>query len=881
LDLSRDRGFTPLERLPVRATEAVTEFLATHSHAGPDLLARWNPGLETQVNVLSGGAQAVPGRRNTWTDGKETWHGFRMPKNADSEPSFKDYTLGFDLAKRVLAIGSTGWNWRERASYYLGFDFDAISGHAEGIGISDSALAAVREAAQALPYVELRRSTGGAGWHLYILLEPFPTANHTEHAALARAALGLISQAVGFDFLKNVDACGGNMWLWHRKATPENRGFELVKAATETLPRSAIPTNWQLHSDVVTRRRAKVRLSGMNDVEAAQLDSMSDARLRVTINDTHKRTIAALEKTGFSTIWCPDHHLLQTHTCALAKIYDPKIHAGDFKTLSSGDNPGEPNCFAYLRYDGGFDVYRFKTAREADTWDTTGPAAHCVFNGVIDLGGAARMAGAAELPNDGGWQFPNAEACRRALAAMGIADAIPEALALRAVTARPQKDGRTLLEIQRFATDAPVTGWAAAPRMFQKVCGESTRGTEQPTGEIDNTVRVVVNDSRRSEGIYLRSADGTWAAHSAGDVIRAIRASQGLPLAEAERFLGLATHNPWQRVSMPFKPEFPGGRQWNQDAAQLAYTPAAIGSDLAHPYWDLLFNSLGRGIDEAVAGLEWARKAGIHDGGDYLRAWTAAILRDPFEPSPILFFHGQQGTGKSAYHQSLSILAIGAVEIVDRLIDGRDQFNGQLERAIFCVLEEQDFSKSSKAAAQLKEYSTATYLTIRRMRTDAYQSRAHLHFIQCANSLYHCAQLDGDDTRTTIIPTFRPERDIPRAQFQDHLRKEAPAFLRTLFDLELPELTERFRIPAVNTESKQQVIRAGNGIEDFVHAECIDDPAGWIAFGEFYDRFIETLSLVDAANWSKTRVSRSIPSRYTVQKVGGNKTVLKGLKWKS
>ena len=89
----------------------------------------------------------------------------------------------------------TGWKWTTRRSLWCAFDFDSITGHAKGIGISDEELERVKQAAMALPYVEVRKSTGGSGIHLYVYFggEGIPTENHTVHAALGRCGLGMTS----------------------------------------------------------------------------------------------------------------------------------------------------------------------------------------------------------------------------------------------------------------------------------------------------------------------------------------------------------------------------------------------------------------------------------------------------------------------------------------------------------------------------------------------------------------------------------------------------------------------------------------------------------------------------------------------------------------
>ncbi len=169
--------------------QSVRNFLTAQKakHNDPGLLDRYlsaDNALEIQINVAADGGEPVEGRRNTYTDGVETWWNIRCPKKANSEPEWSDYKLHWDLSAHVDAIGCTGWDFQNRVSKYVGFDFDSITGHAAGVGISPEQLDEVRKLASTLPYVEVRKSTGGKGLHLYVLLDSIPTANHTEHAAL-------------------------------------------------------------------------------------------------------------------------------------------------------------------------------------------------------------------------------------------------------------------------------------------------------------------------------------------------------------------------------------------------------------------------------------------------------------------------------------------------------------------------------------------------------------------------------------------------------------------------------------------------------------------------------------------------------------------------
>jgi hypothetical protein len=233
-------AFSPIVRLEafvfktiMRVSEALNNFLLRKrgTHNGKDLIDRilsFGTDLELQINVDIRGAEKI--EVNRWTRDGFEFCNFRIPKNADTVPVWRDWWMRWPLGEFCEAIGSTGFNWRRRTSEFVTFDFDALTHKA---GLTSDQLSAVKDAAFALPYVEVRRSSGGAGYHLYVMLDSIPCANHDEHARLAEAVLKKMSADAGFDFSSHVDVCGGNCWFYHTKATAENRGFELIKGATE------------------------------------------------------------------------------------------------------------------------------------------------------------------------------------------------------------------------------------------------------------------------------------------------------------------------------------------------------------------------------------------------------------------------------------------------------------------------------------------------------------------------------------------------------------------------------------------------------------------------------------------------------------------------
>ena len=157
----------------------------------------------------------------------------------------------------------TGYDWQNRCARWVAYDVDALVGHAKGVGITEEALKQVKQKAMQLSFVEVRKSTGGLGCHLYVYLDAIPCENHTVHAALARSILGMMSSECNFDFASQIDALGGVMWVWHRKMTAANQGLSIIKQASKVLTAADLPANWRDHLDVVTRKRSKVRINGI------------------------------------------------------------------------------------------------------------------------------------------------------------------------------------------------------------------------------------------------------------------------------------------------------------------------------------------------------------------------------------------------------------------------------------------------------------------------------------------------------------------------------------------------------------------------------------------------------------------------------------------
>jgi hypothetical protein len=882
-----------------KVTDALRSFLdARKTSANADLVARWGKNMETQLKVAPDNGEPVGGKQSTWSDGINEWFNVRIPKKADTEPTFNDYSLSFPLDVYAEGIGMTGWDWEARRSRHFAYDFDSITGHAKGIGIDDEQLTKVQEAACALPYVEVRRSTGGGGIHLYVYLddEGIPSENHTEHAALARCILGMMSAEVNFDFASHIDACGHVMWIWHRKMTAENHGLEIIKSASKRLSMVDLPLNWKDHIEVVKGRRNKIRVNQITEDDQDPFETLASGRKMIPLDDSHKAQIEALMRSGYTTLWIADHHLLQTHTHALQQLLDTsrkELHLiGIFKTISEGHDKGSPNCFLFPLTNGGWRVFRFSPGiNEADTWTQSDDGwTTCYFNRYPTLASACKMHEGIE-EEGGGFVFTDINNAIKAADAIGQKlDLDPTTVHERKITLKSHKDGRLIAQVERTKEDTKnnvtLPGWLEKTGKWVRIFDvkiDQNDEADDTIGKYDSVVRCLVSANLEHSG-WVTKQNKDWLRQPAGQVKMMLQ-NLGLPKADAESVMGGAGWQSWRLVNLPFREEYPGDRQWNIDAAQFRFAPIELGDDEVpyHPHWDKIYEHIGTELTSALKDLAWAQRAGIRTGADYLRAWTACAFRCPFEPTPYLFLFGTENCGKSIFFESLKILVTKGVVQADHALTSNNDFNGELAGAIICAIEEKDISKSPGAHAKIKTWVTGRTITIRKMRHDAYEQPNSTHWVQTANSRKNCPIFPGD-TRIAVInvPDLLSEQIIAKSKMEIELEKEAPHFLYTLMHLELPPVMDRLRIPVVTTESKRQAESVNrNLLEVFIDEYCdrIAD-AKEISFKDFFIRFYEQVAPAEKHSWTKIHVQRNMPLTYPLVVGTGNKRYVSGLAWK-
>ena len=859
-------------------------------HNNPGLFIRWLDHLrelETQLLTDTNG-EKVDGK---YTDGNQTWGPVRWPWRSNTQnPEFRDSPRKFLFDDHLTAIGSSGWDWKRKCSRWLGYDFDALVGHAAGV--EDAELDRVALAAP--DFVDVVRSTRGQGKHLYVFFdEPFPeTLTHDEHAALARSFLPVMSAKAGFDFSAKMDVCGRILWVWHRDATTENRGFTSIKEATRNLTSADIPPNWRDHLDVIRGGRTKVKVRGWTDkLVDGDVDEDTEATPQIKLDECHKRFLSDLEATGYSYYWVYDHHLAQSHTCAIKQVHEAWRAAGhpmkgQFDTTAPGTDKGKPNAYLRPRLAGGWDVYRFGEVTEHPLWDDFNGKTHITLNVAPSLRQGALAAGGFECADlKHGFQLPDVESLYLALDYLGSTYRLPDTIRAEGRVYHLKTrgdDDRIVLQVERKKDDLDQDwlGWEKKPGIWQRLLSDRVN-TKQDEDRIaaywDNKIRLTKEVSIDETGSVageatcwmIKDNSGKWVRHPKDNVVAIINKKAGPAALDV---VATAIDNAWTKVIKPFEPEYPGGREWNYSAPQYAFSPRELKEgEVPHPpHWDLVFNHCGSGLDKYVKELD--KGWNIKCGGDYLKAWVAAMLRFPYCRLPYLFMYSEaNNTGKTTWHEMVALLMTNGVGPADKALTSAGDFNGEMSNIILGTIDETDIAKAGKSVYnKVKDWTTAKKFSVRALYRQTFSQLNMLHLVQTANSRHACP-VYGGDSRITVIEVPKIKEQIRKEDLENGCLSECRDFMATLMALPLPKHPDRMRVPVIETEAKAAAIADNmDALEAFLECQCSYVPGSAVKWNDFYAAFLGSLEKFERSSWPPNLVQSSLPDHYPQGKYSQN-----------
>lgn len=854
-------------------TEAIKAFLV--AFAPSDLAALYNYNMEVQVTVAKDKGNRIEGdfKGRHWqgyTDGITTWKPLRIPLNAMSEPSWTDTPMTYDLLQHAEGIGMTGWDWVNRNSCWVAYDFDAITGHSDKHRrkLDDLEIVRITELFMTIPWVTIRKSTGGKGRHVYVFLEPTRTENHTEHAAIARAVLSQLSGLARFDFSIKVDTCGGNMWVWHRKLLGTD-GLSLIKEGTELCQ---VPQNWKDYTPVITGRRQKNLPWFIDEQKAAKddiediFDSLTGQRLRIPLDSEHIRVMTWVRENYPNAVWWDaEHHMLVTHTSILKEAHTDLSLKGKFDTNAKGSEKGhDHNCFAFPISRGGWALRRYALGvEEHPSWEQDGSGwTRCFFNREADLGSAARANGGIEK-SGGGYFFATAEDAAKVAVLLGANVNLKNHVLMQNAKLKLDKSGKLLFTIVLGPGMPGMDGWIIEGKKCERMFSIRNPGPAEPeVMRLDDQVRHIMTESGEDCGWVINS-ESCWHEEPYQHV-KAYLGSLGYKPNEVVNIMGSSISQCWKIVNKPFEEQYPANREWNRKAAQLRYQPTVDRDNLKYPTWLSVLQHCGSGLDDAVLHNPWCKNSGILTGSDYLKCWIASLLQCPKEPLPYLFFYSSdQNTGKSTFHEAISLLMTNGVERADTALTSQGNFNGELENKVVCVVEETDLRKNVTAYNRIKDWVTSRMLPIHMKGRTPYQVPNTSHWIQCANSHLYCPVFPGD-TRITMCYVKPFDGDIiPKREIILRLEAEAPDFLAEVLNLEIPPSNDRLNIPIIQTEDKKLNEYANQSfLEMFLVEKCYPAPGYLVMFSDFCDRFKEWIDPNQASEWTKIRIGREMPPQF-------------------
>jgi len=862
-------------------TEAIKKFLQEFTI--PDLAEWYHSGMEVQLNVSQDGGERIDGefkgkKWHGWTDGLSTWKSFRIPFNANTEPHYEDTELKWDICRHTEAIGMTGWNWKDKCSHWVAFDFDDAVSHKVGLTVDE--LAKIRDAVKDVEWVTLRKSTSGRGLHIYVFVDRVPTSNHSEHAALGRAILGKLSAVTGMDLSLKVDACGGNMWVFHRKMKGTD-GLTLLKNGVIL---NELPINWREHVKVISGKRKRTVPDAIEKLGLEEkYEEMIGQITKTALDDSHKRLISWLNDNDKLWVWESDNHLLITHTYVLKEAFIALNMKGYYDTISEGKNLNEQNCFCIPNRSGSWLVRRYSPGiQEHASWHQSKTGwTQCYFNREADFHTACNAHGGLEDVKKG-FIFREAEVALRAAELLGPKIDIDPLFQGRRTTLKPHKDGRLVIAIEREPTDSAdkMPGWLPDKDNWTRIVNVNQSFQEPETGNYDDIVRHVLSEGGEDAGWVIKS--GTNWQEEPFVHIKIALSSLGIKPQEIQTITGNCIFKAWTECNMPFQTEYPGDRKWNRLGSKLRYSPTKDIENLKYTHWTKVLNNLGSGLDNVVRENSWCRNNGIITGADYLKLWIASLLQKPTKPLPYLFFYGSQNSGKSLFHESLSeLFDRGSIKADVALTDAR-AFNAELNGAILCIVEEVNITKSKGAYNRIKDWVTAKELLIHAKGGTPYHVQNMTHWVQMANDPSYCPIFAGDSRIVVInVPGIVPTQTIPRDILLAEMKKEAPDFLAEVLNIEIPFCNDRLSLPVLATNEKNNLeSNSSCELTNFMTLHLRESRGNFVTFKEFARRFHMFLG-DEAMEWSNKRISKEIPPSYMKgHNVDDNSVIIANVAWK-
>lgn len=224
--------------------------------------------------------------------------------------------------------------------------------------------------------------------------------------------------------------------------------------------------------------------------------------------------------------------------------------------------------------------------------------------------------------------------------------------------------------------------------------------------------------------------------------------------------------------------------------------------------------------------------------------WLAVVWQQRRKPLTAWVLHGVEGTGKGLLFNNVLVPLFGREHAIQkRASELNSEFNGWVERALVCMIDEIDaemFLNSRSVEANLRTLITEPVVSVRRMRTDSYLAPNYTAFIFSSNKKRPVAIPPGD--RRFNVGLFQNSKLLITPQEVDAIEDELEGFAHMLSTREA-SFEDARRV--LDTEDRRAVQR--------LSTTSIDSLAGEILNGNFMtlwdalpdEKFAESNGMVD------------------------------------
>jgi hypothetical protein len=112
--------------------------------------------------------------------------------------------------------------------------------------------------------------------------------------------------------------------------------------------------------------------------------------------------------------------------------------------------------------------------------------------------------------------------------------------------------------------------------------------------------------------------------------------------------------------------------------------------------------------------------------------------------------------------------------------------------------------------------------------------------------------------------------------------EEAPDFMATLMNFQLPESMTRLRLPVLETDAKRSLMDMNTSpLEGFLREHCSTRAGRHIVVKDFYEKFQATLSAYERSVWTKSKIRQNLPDRYPIGNYTANRLCIGNLSFDS